>query len=169
MSDSLSIIINIYKLLCRQTHYNCLYCYCNISARGHKNMKVSQLYCVAQNVGQSLNFTAWRRVSDSLSIILRGAECRTVSQLYSVAQCRTVSQLYSVAQSVGKSLNYTAWRRLSDILSIILILQMRRTLLPFGLTQPSIKWVPDLFPGVKRPRRGVNPQPHTAPSWQVLG
>jgi hypothetical protein len=54
----------------------------------------SQLYCVVQSAGHSLNYTAWRRVPGSLSIILCGA-------------VRTVSQLYSVAQSVGQSLNYT--------------------------------------------------------------
>ena len=32
-----------------------------------------------------------------------------------------------------------------------------------GSTQPPIQWVPDLFPGVKRPGRGVEHPPHLAP------
>jgi len=30
-------------------------------------------------------------------------------------------------------------------------------------TQPSIQWVPDYFPGVKRHKRGVDHSPHLAP------
>jgi hypothetical protein len=32
-----------------------------------------------------------------------------------------------------------------------------------GPTQPPIQWVPGLFPGVKRPGRGVDHPPHLAP------
>ena len=49
-----------------------------------------------------------------------------------------------------------------------------------GSSQPTAKWVPSLFPGVKRPGSGVGHPPHPAPklkkeyptsglSWPVLG
>ena len=35
------------------------------------------------------------------------------------------------------------------------------------LTQPPLKWVPALFPEVKRPGRGVNHPPHMAPRLKI--
>ena len=32
-----------------------------------------------------------------------------------------------------------------------------------GPTQPPVQWISGLFPGVKRPRRGVDQPPHLAP------
>jgi len=35
------------------------------------------------------------------------------------------------------------------------------------MTQPPLKWVLGLFPGVKRPGRGVNHPPHMAPTLKI--